>query len=268
LRWAPSEKQSLISSWGRIVRNDHRYHFADFTFKNYRRLITLAKSNYRFRTYTDFNKEERFILWRHDVDFSPEGAMKMAAIEADEGIIATYFLCIRSNFYNLLEDRGADCVREIARHGHCIGLHFDSSLYEIRDEQDLETCLQKEKAVFHEFYNQEVRVFSFHMTTSSEKTYQRRVYAGMLNTHSEVFRNGVGYCSDSNGYWRFRRLEDVLLEAKDERLQVLTHPVWWQDKIMSPKERLLKCIEGRANDKLAWYEKVVKEYGRENVDWD
>jgi hypothetical protein len=250
------------------VKNHLRYHFADFTFENYRRLISIAKSNYRFRTFTDFNKEERFILWRHDVDFSPEGAVKMAAIEADEGIVATYFFCVRSNFYNLLEERVADCVKDIERHGHWIGLHFDSSRYEIEKEEELEACLHKEKMVFREFFNQEMRVFSFHMMPSSGVPYQRSAYAGMINMHSRVFRSGMGYCSDSNGYWRFRRLEDVLAEANEERLQVLTHPVWWQDDIMSPRERLLKCIEERAKDNLNWYEKIVKEYGRENVDWD
>ncbi len=40
------------------------------------------------------------------------------------------------------------------------------------------------------------------------------------------------YVSDANGYWRFRRLLDVLVEGTDVRLHVLTHPGWWQAEPM------------------------------------
>ena len=59
----------------------------------------------------------------------------------------------------------------------------------------------------------------------------------------------------------------MLDESKDERLHVLTHPAWWQDKIMSPKERLLACIDARGRYNVAWYEKVVEIDGRKNIDW-
>ena len=54
------------------------------------------------------------------------------------------------------------------------------------------------------------------------------------------------YVSDSNGYWRFERLPEVLAAGAHERLHVLTHPEWWQEEAMSPRERILRCIAGRA----------------------
>ena len=63
-------------------------------------------------------------------------------------------------------------------------------------------------------------------------------------------------------------MEDVLQEAPDERLQVLTHPEWWQESVMSPKERIWRCIDGRAAGIKKWYEAALKNFGRENVDWD
>lgn len=61
--------------------NSVKYHFDDFTLDNYRRLIHIAKRNYAFRFYNDFDRDERFMLWRHDVDFSMTYAVRTAEIE-------------------------------------------------------------------------------------------------------------------------------------------------------------------------------------------
>jgi len=105
------------------------------------------------------------------------------------------------------------------------------------------------------------------MPVESTLTYRAWQYAGMINTYSDFFQTQVGYCSDSNGYWRNRRLENVLSEATDERLQVLTHPAWWQDTVMSPVERLEHCIQGRAEHTRQWYKQVTQEFDRSYIDW-
>jgi hypothetical protein len=248
--------------------NCERYHFADFTRENYRRLLRLAKQNYVFRSYTDFARDERFIIWRHDVDFSMHSARKLAQIEAEESVRATYFLYLHSEFYNLLEREITDCVWAILALGHRIGLHFDSHYYGINSEAQFAPLLRREKRILEEFFEQEIKVFSIHIPTPFTLRCRQWQYAGLINTNADYFQTQVGYCSDSNGYWRFRRLEDVLQQATDERLQVLTHPEMWQDTVMSPKQRVYRCIEGRAEKTRQWYDAVLKESGRENIDWD
>ena len=71
--------------------------------------------------------------------------------------------------------------------------------------------------------------------------------------------------SDSNGFWRYRRLEDVLTEAKEERLQVLTHPEWLQDRVMTPRERVQRCIDGRAARVAERYDRYLADCGRPNI---
>ena len=88
----------------------------------------------------------------------------------------------------------------------------------------------------------------------------------MINAAAEYFYTDVGFCSDSNGYWRNRRLEDVLREATDERLQVLTHPEMWQDIAMSPRQRVYRCIDGRAQRTKERYEQFLREHSRDNID--
>ena len=80
-----------------------KYHFSDFTFGNYRSLLEMANQNFIFRTFTDFNKNERFILWRHDIDFSVHTAFKLAEIENELGITSTYFIHLHNEFYHFWE---------------------------------------------------------------------------------------------------------------------------------------------------------------------
>jgi hypothetical protein len=91
---------------------------------------------------------------------------------------------------------------------------------------------------------------------------------GMLNVYSSYFQKNVPYVSDSNGYWRFKRLKEVLTSATEPCLQVLTHPEWWQEKLMSPKEKVWRCIDGRAESTKALYLKNLAEAGRQVIDWE
>jgi hypothetical protein len=71
--------------------------------------------------------------------------------------------------------------------------------------------------------------FSFHNPLAAHLDCDADVYGGLVNCYSKRFKQEVAYGSDSNGYWRFWRIFDVLYEKKDARLQVLTHPGWWKD---------------------------------------
>ena len=99
---------------------------SDFTEDAYRRALSSAKTSYSFEPFGT-NSTERHVLWRHDVDASVHRAARLAGIEAEEGLRATYFLSFHSSFYNLLESRRAGGGPRAARLGHWLLLHFDSS---------------------------------------------------------------------------------------------------------------------------------------------
>ena len=52
--------------------NSEKYHFNDFTQSHYTEILKLAKQNYPFANYENYNDKETFVIWRHDVDFSLE----------------------------------------------------------------------------------------------------------------------------------------------------------------------------------------------------
>ncbi|MBL7901676.1 MAG: hypothetical protein JNK73_06750 [Bacteroidia bacterium] len=247
--------------------NAEKYHFSDFTTENYSRLLRLAKQNFTFKTFNDFNPENEFVIWRHDVDFSMHRALKMAKIEAKQGIKATYFVLLHSEFYNLLEKEISYLLKQIIELGHDIGLHFDSHYYNINNETDLESKLLFEKGIIENVFNLSINSFCFHINNTFTLGCNKTHYAGLLNAFSDYFQKQVSYCSDSNGYWRFKRLEDVLSDKGIKQLQVLTHPELWQDEVMSPRQRVHRCAELRSEKSKQWYNDILKNNNRENIDW-
>lgn len=249
------------------MTNSTKYHFSDFTRENYRKLLRLAKSKYNFSQFTESQIADGSILWRHDVDYSPQSALKLAEIESQEGIKSTFFVLFHSEFYNLLEKVNIDCFKNISKLGHEIGLHFDASFFNVQDITSLEKYLNIESTFLGEILNEKIKAFSFHNPFEFELGCNENTYAGLINTYAKRFHKEIGYCSDSNGYWRHKRLEDVLTEGEFRSLQVLTHPEWWQDEILSPKQRVLRCIEGRSEYVITNYENFLKLHGRSDIDW-
>ncbi|MBL7915295.1 MAG: hypothetical protein JNL49_09655 [Bacteroidia bacterium] len=227
----------------------------------------MAKSKYNFSQFTESQIADGSILWRHDVDYSPQSALKLAEIESQEGIKSTFFVLFHSEFYNLLEKVNIDCFKNISKLGHEIGLHFDASFFNVQDITSLEKYLNIESTFLGEILNEKIKAFSFHNPFEFELGCNENTYAGLINTYAKRFHKEIGYCSDSNGYWRHKRLEDVLTEGEFRSLQVLTHPEWWQDEILSPKQRVLRCIEGRSENVITNYENFLKLHGRSDIDW-
>lgn len=238
----------------------------DFTEDNYRKLIRLAKSRYRFAPY-GIEISEPHVLWRHDVDFSVHRALRMAQIESEEGVTTSYFLNMHSEFYNLLEKPVFDIAKKILEMGHYLQLHFDFCFYdEIKTNVQLEEKLLFEKKTLESCFQRNVSAFSFHNPTlGGAMGFDKDVIAGMINTYGAAIKSQYHYCSDSNGYWRHERLEDLLTQGTHEKLHILTHPGWWQEKAMPPRHRVLRAANGRANAQMARYDEILYQDGRLNI---
>jgi hypothetical protein len=237
---------------------------SDFTVSHYRELITLAKNNYVFSKYGQIPWGRKFVLWRHDCDFSLNRAFALARVESEQGICATYFLNPHCEFYNLYEKSQHRLVQEILVLGHDIGLHFDAAFYEIHNEDMLSVKVRDEAAMLEGLFGVKPSAFSFHNPVTSHMDCEAESYGGVLNCYSRRFKAEIPYCSDSNGYWRFRRLWNVLSEGKDPCLQVLTHPGWWQEIPMPPRQRIFRSIYGRAAAAMRRNDWLLNEYGRRN----
>lgn len=230
------------------MTNREKYHFDDFTLENYRRLIKLAKEKgFQFILHKDeFVPERKDVIWRHDVEFEPDIALKMAEIEQEAGVQATYFFQLHSPFYNVIEPHYREVFHQIKDLGHCVGLHFDSAYWGITDESQLKDYIILDKKYFEKNVGVEIDTFSFHNTTPFTQSCLEYRYGGLINVYASFFKEHYNYCGDSLGYWRFDRLEDVLNDEKVQHLQVLTHDANWSDEVLSPRKRFAKVMHDHA----------------------
>ncbi len=250
------------------MNNAEKYRFSDFTLANYQSLLKLAlEQGYVFSDY-DLSPvpDARKIIWRHDVEFSVHIARKMAQIESDLGIVAHYFVQIHSEFYNTFEREILDLILGIKSLGHKIGLHFDAHFWGVDSKDMLESCLNKDKIILEELLDLRVTSFSFHNTTPQLLAMNDLYYAGLLNVYAKEIRDTFRYCADSTGFWRYERLEEVLQDNTITNLQVLTHDGMWQEAAMAPRQRVFKCIDGRADRVKSLYDTSLPILGQLNID--
>lgn len=245
-----------------------KYHFEDFCPEQYRKALHKARENYEFCSFTRM-AASKSILWRHDVDFSMEAAYELALIEAEENVSATYFINPHSEYFNLLQLRNGELLRKIKALGHNIGLHFDCHYYGKFFADGLTAALVSEKELIESIGVGRVEVVSYHNPTEEILDLDSEILGGMINVYSKKFFKQIGYCSDSNGVWRFRRLMDVLTAAEEDTLQVLTHPAFWvYEGAIPPKQRIWRTIERHSDLQRVIYNTCLNQYQRDNVGGD
>jgi RimJ/RimL family protein N-acetyltransferase len=242
---------------------------ADFTEDAFTALLrSLIDGGYRFAGYGE-QSQDRHVIWRHDVDVSMHRAARLAGIEAGLGVKATYFLNPRSPFYNLLEPEIAARTAAIVAAGHDIGLHFDAGAFGVSrwSRAQLEETVAAERKLLETIVGREIRCVSWHNPDLSNllADFQDETVAGLYNAYSQRLRETYAYCSDSNGYWRFKPMAEVIAEAPD-RLHLLTHPEWWTPRAMSPSQRIDRAILGRARGVRQFYDGTLAAAGRKQPD--
>lgn len=96
----------------------------DFTLIKFRQLCSAMEDNYNFITMNEYltagdKLPERFVLMRHDIDRAAKNALKIASIEEEFGIRATYY------FRATKETFVPEIIQDIEKKGHEIGYHYE-----------------------------------------------------------------------------------------------------------------------------------------------
>jgi hypothetical protein len=241
--------------------------FDEFTEAGFRGLLRGLKANgYRFARYGD-GGADRHVIWRHDVDFSMHRAARLAEIESAEGATATYFVNPRCTFYNLLEPEIGRLLDRIRALGHEIGLHFDAGAYGIVNwtEDQIEEALARERAILELILAAPVNAVSWHNPDMSNLLdFDDDEIGGLVSAYGRSLRRDYTYCSDSNGYWRFKPMSEAIA-AGHQRLHLLTHPAWWVAEAMSPSARIDRAILGRARAVRRDYDAFLARANRKNI---
>jgi len=123
------------------------------TFDYYEKLLDeLSKERYAVLRVVDFIRLYRnnslpqdkvIVILRHDVDFSPLLAYKMADLEMKHGIRSTYYVRTRGP-YNTLEKRFHSWLKKLSSSGFEIGLHYETLYYSNYNFTEAEMLLESD----------------------------------------------------------------------------------------------------------------------------
>lgn len=194
---------------------------------------TLKTHNLPFKlfsknTVTDHN---RSVFLRHDVDFSVDIALDVAAEEIDMGIFANYFFMISSNTYNLLSAHNIQKAKDIQAMGHNISLHFDPTVY-----QDIDRGFKLEKTIFEDTFHTSLDIISIHRPGDFLTT--GKSFDDCLHTYEDILFKEMSYVSDSGGRDPMDGIKKYINGKEKNPLHLLLHPIWWNSKSQSPSETL------------------------------
>ena len=202
----------------------------DFTGPGYVKLLARLKDGRAFPTFGELRGKavpERFVLLRHDVDYSPATALALAELEAREGVRSTYFFLMSSPYYNLLSAEHCRAPARIAALGHEIGLHYDvEALLAQVENGDPTPALHREAELLGSITGKKVISIACH----NPSLLKQNPLAGTppyQDAYEPRLISEIPYYSDSARAWRDNAVQALTAEALPPRLQLLIHPVLW-----------------------------------------
>lgn len=215
----------------------------DFTYKNYKKLITtLKEEDYNFSSFSKikFSNEEikQKVLLRHDVDLSLEKALEMAHIDHELNISSTFFIYLGSPFYNVISEYGEKIIHKIIDLQHYIGLHVDLTKYNDRTIAQIPYYIKKEIDFMEDYFKIKIDSVSFHKPLSLNFL-SRLELSHYPHSYEPVFLQNFKYFADSAAEWRYGHPLSSNAFKEKKNLQILIHPIWWNNKKTSD----VNCIE-------------------------
>lgn len=207
----------------------------DFTYAAYKGLIALLREkNYAVCDYHDHTQHPRCVILRHDIDNSLSQAVRLAELEAENGVKSTYFALLRTDFYNVASKAGQNALHRILSLGHEIGLHFDEMAYTPERgigsyaSSSTEELILREASILSDICERPISTVSMHRPSKETLDADLKI-PGMVNSYGKTFFHDFKYLSDSRRRWR-EPVEDIIRSGEYDRLHILTHAFWYHDR--------------------------------------
>ena len=196
--------------------------------KSYLNFINKLKKFYNFKYFDEKINNNNNIILRHDVDYDLDYALNIAKLNNKLRIKSTFFVLLRSNFYNLISPHSINILKHINNLGAKIGLHYNESIY----KENFRKNFLKEIEILENFLNKKVNIISFHRS-SIKLLNKKKKYFNFNHTYMSKFTKNIKYYSDSMNQFRFGNpLKSEEFKSK-KSMQILLHPIWWQDNFKS-----------------------------------
>ena len=175
----------------------------DFTNSNYIKLLnTLQSQGFSFQTLEEFilQPKEKVVIMRHDVDRKPYNALKMAQIEKELSVSASYYFRTVEGVYN------EEVINQIKMLGHEVGYHYENMDTCNGNYEDAYSDFCKNLKKLKEFYP--VQTFCMHGSPMSRfdnkdlwKKYNYKELGLIAEPYFDIDFNKVFYITDASRAW-------------------------------------------------------------------
>lgn len=228
----------------------------DFRYTYFRQLLHVARRHFTAHLLNEAldvlpNSGPPILFLRHDVKVSLSKTLRMAELEHEYDIPATYMVRADSPLYSLDERQARIHLLELIQMGHEVGLHFDMA-HETRQSPSylrlVEAEIRTACARLEQIICRPVRSLSFHRSMPL-------LFGGPLLINGRVnadARELRSWCvSDAGGSWRAGDPIVQLARPAGPVLQLILHPIWWGEENMLAPQRLQELFEFATREKSA-----------------
>ncbi len=244
-----------------------------FSFSDYKEIIRIIKSTDRYMDYHKALTSDKFILMRHDVEYSVERAYELAKLESSMDFTSTFFFQWTNNSYNILSRKNKDLIKDMHERGHTIGLHF--ALNGMTDMEQIRKQLVKELEILNSMFEFKIDTFSIHRP-SKDVLRENIKLPGIINAYQDEFFTfaenvtentpvSVKYLSDANHIWRYGYPDEKNI-LENDKVQILTHPFAWCKKGYDNFDNYKSLIKEKYIELVNSVDNECKDFG-EYKDW-
>jgi len=229
---------------------------ADFRYTYFRQLLHTVRSRFSAHVLSDAtdvlpNNGPPILFLRHDVKISLSKALRMAEIENEYGLPASYMVRADSPLYSLDERQTRIQLLEISQMGHEVGLHFDLA-HETRQSPSYLRLLEAEIHAACE------RVEQIICRPVRSLSFQRSIpllFGGPLLLNGRVNADArelrAWYLSDTGGFCRNGEPITQIADHSDPVLQISLHPIWWGERHVLAPQRLQEFFDFATRERSA-----------------
>jgi len=197
-----------------------------FSYTELRKFLMYLRDNFKVTSLGGWDGSNAVIM-RHDVEHDLKSAYKMALLELECEVPATYFAMTTCHTYNLMSISNRKLLTRISDMGFEIGLHFDPDVYGDIPSNDLRRKVELEAQILESIINKKVKSISLH---NPSKRGNYPTFPGFRNAYSTEIAHDDIYISDSCMHFRGKDLYSFVTRAKRHPVQILLHPIHYSEK--------------------------------------
>lgn len=235
----------------------------DFTLETYKGLVTtLDKEGYTFQTFEEFVTKRnagKTVVLRHDVDRIPANALKMARIERDLGVKASYYFRVVPFVWN------EEILSQVVALGHEVAYHYEDLTITRGNYEEAIRHFAEHLTRFRQFYPS--KTICMHGSPMGKwdnrklwERYDYHDYGIMAEPYFDIDYSRVFYITDTGRAWNDSSISvrDKVDSGFDIPIKSTFHLIRLLEEGQMPDQMIINTHPHRWFDPgLNWYKELI-----------